>query len=132
MSRNISTYSLLAVALILMALCLVNLAGIANADVRCGDVIPKVIPCQGFLMRGDTSPSVACCTGAQALDKEAAASQSDRQAICGCLKAAAQTLPINLEKAAMLPALCKLSTKIPIDPKVDCSRVASRDSNTAE
>ncbi|CAN4097564.1 unnamed protein product [Withania somnifera] len=117
MSRNtLSNYSLL---LFLMAFCLV----LANADVQCGDVMFKVIPCQGFLIGGDVSPSEACCNGAQSLDKQAEASHPDRQAICSCLKTLAKTLPIDLDKAAMLPALCKLDTKIPIDPNVDCSKI---------
>nr|XP_009623878.1 non-specific lipid-transfer protein 3-like [Nicotiana tomentosiformis] len=119
MSRSLPSYTLL--ALILMTLSLV--LGFANADVQCSDVILKIIPCQNFLMSGESSPSVACCSGAQALDKEAAASQPDRQAICGCLKSAAQAFPINVDKAAQLPSLCKLTTKIPISPKVDCSKI---------
>nr|AGI92939.1 lipid transfer protein 1 [Nicotiana attenuata] len=119
MSRNLPSYTLL--ALILMGVSLV--LGFAKADVQCSDVILKIIPCQNFLMSGELYPSVACCSGAQALDKEAAASQPDRQAICGCLKSAAQAFPINVDKAAQLPSLCKLTTKIPINPTVDCSKI---------
>ncbi|XP_016455845.2 non-specific lipid-transfer protein-like [Nicotiana tabacum] len=118
MSRNLPTYTLLAVILMVISLVL----GFANAEVQCSDVILKIIPCQNFLMSGESSPSVACCSGAQALDKEAAASQPDRQAICGCLKSAAQAFPVNVDKAAQLPTLCKLTTKIPINPTVDCSK----------
>ncbi|XP_015079011.1 non-specific lipid-transfer protein-like [Solanum pennellii] len=118
MSRDIiPIYSLL--SLFLMCLCLV----LANADVECTDMMKNLMPCQGFLMSGDDSPSVDCCSQAQALDKQFAASDKpDREGICSCLKAATQ-IPINLEKAAMLPSLCNLDTKIPIDPNVDCTTV---------
>ncbi|XP_055829157.1 non-specific lipid-transfer protein 3-like [Solanum dulcamara] len=119
MSRNIiPSYSLL--SLFLMCVCLV----LANAEVECTDVMTKLMPCQGFIMSGDSSPSVDCCSGAQTIDKQFTASDKpDREAICSCLKTAAQFPTINLEKAAMLPALCNLTTKISFDPNVDCSTV---------
>ncbi|XP_069155824.1 non-specific lipid-transfer protein 1-like [Solanum lycopersicum] len=60
--------------------------------------------------------------GAQIIDKQFHESGcSDREAICLCLKNAAQTLPIDLQKAAKFPALCNLDY-ISIDPNVDCSK----------
>ncbi|KAH0748979.1 hypothetical protein KY290_028211 [Solanum tuberosum] len=118
MSRNIiPTYSLL--SLFLMSLCFV----LANADVECTDVISNLFPCQGFLMNGDNSPSVACCSGAQTIAKQFQDSDKpDRESICLCLKNAAINLPIDLKKAAMLPALCNFTTTIRIDPNVDCTK----------
>ncbi|KAL3365969.1 hypothetical protein AABB24_010874 [Solanum stoloniferum] len=118
MSSNIiPTYSLL--VLILMSVCFV----LANADAECEYVNSNLlIPCEGFLMSGSDSPNTACCNGAQIIDKQFQESDCpDREAICLCLKNAAQTLPIDLQKAAKLPALCNL-TYISIDPNVDCSK----------
>ncbi|KAH0748978.1 hypothetical protein KY290_028210 [Solanum tuberosum] len=112
MSRNIiPTYSLL--SLILMSLCFV----LTNADVECTDVMSNLSPCQGFLMKGDESPSVACCSGAQAVDKQFQDSDKpDRESICLCLNNALKKLPIDPMKAADLPFLCNLI----MDPNIDC------------
>ncbi|KAK6786957.1 hypothetical protein RDI58_015482 [Solanum bulbocastanum] len=114
MSRNIiPTYSLL--ALFLMSVCFVL---VANANVPCADVMSNLSPCQGFLMNGDKSPSVACCSGAQIIDKQFQDSEKpDRESICLCLKNAVKKLHIDLMKAAMLPVLCNLT----MDPIIDCS-----------
>ncbi|CAH9140665.1 unnamed protein product [Cuscuta epithymum] len=93
----------------------------ATAGIPCSNVVPKVFPCSGYLIGGDSSPSEACCGGAQDLDAQAAASRPDRQAICGCLQAAAAVFPIDVEKAATLNDSCHLKNKIPIDLSVDCS-----------
>lgn len=117
MPRNIiPIYSL--VGLLLMCFYLV----LGNSEVQCTDVIMELIPCQGFLMNGEESPTAECCSGAQALDKQFAASEkADRQAQCSCLKDTAKSFPIDVQKAAKLPALCNLAVKIPMDPNVDCS-----------
>ncbi|KAH0662244.1 hypothetical protein KY284_027175 [Solanum tuberosum] len=74
-------------------------------------------------MNGDNSPSVACCSGAQTIAKQFQDSDKpDRESICLCLKNAAINLPIDLKKAAMLPALCNFTTTIRIDPNVDCTK----------
>nr|XP_010322944.1 non-specific lipid-transfer protein-like [Solanum lycopersicum] len=114
---TIPTYSLLVLILISIYFAL------ANADALCDDVNSNLlIPCQGFLMSGNDSPNTACCSGAQIIDKQFHESGcSDREAICLCLKNAAQTLPIDLQKAAKFPALCNLDY-ISIDPNVDCSK----------
>ncbi|KAM3375646.1 hypothetical protein BC332_15740 [Capsicum chinense] len=121
MSRNnISTNNSSLLAFFVMSLCLVN---VANAHVECVDVTMSLMPCQGFLMNRETSPSVACCTGAQSLDRQFGSSDKpDRQAVCTCLKNAGKKIHINHDKAAMLPALCKLVI-IRFDPKIDCSKV---------
>ncbi|KAL2495451.1 Non-specific lipid-transfer protein 8 [Forsythia ovata] len=94
----------------------------ANGVIQCKDAVSKVVPCETFLLSGDSTPSVECCTSAQALDKIAMASQPDRKAICECFKDTAKSFPVNLEKARKLPDLCKLNIKVVIDPNIDCDR----------
>ncbi|KAH0662243.1 hypothetical protein KY284_027174 [Solanum tuberosum] len=68
-------------------------------------------------MKGDESPSVACCSGAQAVDKQFQDSDKpDRESICLCLNNALKKLPIDPMKAADLPFLCNLI----MDPNIDC------------
>lgn len=97
----------------------------ANGVIQCNDAVSKVVPCETYLLSGDITPSVACCTAVQDLDKIAMASQPDRKAICECFKETAKSFPVNLEKAQKLPDLCKVNIKVTINPNVDCDRYNS-------
>ncbi|CAK9181700.1 unnamed protein product [Ilex paraguariensis] len=78
-----------------------------------------------YLVGNSAQLTAQCCGGAQALDKLASASQADRQAICKCLKNAAQRLPILQDRAQQIPPLCQLTTNLKIDPNIDCTKSAS-------
>ncbi|KAK2992220.1 hypothetical protein RJ640_005707 [Escallonia rubra] len=98
-----------------------------NAVIQCNDAIGRIIECRPFVTGEATTPSAECCAGAKDLDKIAAASQPDRQAICECFKSAAQSLPVNIAKARELPDLCDLNSGITIDPDIDCSQRSSKE-----
>ncbi|KAI3456493.1 hypothetical protein Pfo_013156, partial [Paulownia fortunei] len=107
------------VAVMFMAL----VVGQATAEIPCNDAVSQVLPCEAYLLSGDTTPSAACCSAVQSLDKIAAASVGDRKAICECFKETAKSFPINLGKAQQLPRLCHVTIGVTVDPNVNCDRV---------
>ncbi|KAL7130344.1 hypothetical protein ABFS83_13G127500 [Erythranthe nasuta] len=95
----------------------------AAAEIQCNDAVARVLPCEAFLLSGDSTPSAACCSAVQSLDQTATASAGDRRAICECFKDVAKSFPINLAKAQLLPELCHVTVGVKIDPDVDCTRI---------
>ncbi|KAK4439377.1 hypothetical protein Salat_0272600 [Sesamum alatum] len=104
------------VAVVFLAL----VVGRGTAEVQCSDAVSQLLPCEGFLLGGDTAPSAGCCVSVQSLANIAAASQSDRKALCQCFKDTAKTFPINLDNARQLPQLCHVNINVAIDPSVNC------------
>ncbi|XP_047340095.1 non-specific lipid-transfer protein 1-like [Impatiens glandulifera] len=91
--------------------------------VTCQQAITPLLPCLSFFRApGPATPSPQCCSAAQGLDRIAAGSRPDRQAICRCIKAVFTSgqFQINLKNAKAIVPLCRLSTNIPIDPKTNC------------
>uniref|UniRef100_M1DNA4 Bifunctional inhibitor/plant lipid transfer protein/seed storage helical domain-containing protein n=1 Tax=Solanum tuberosum TaxID=4113 RepID=M1DNA4_SOLTU len=107
--------------LILFALALI--LGQTNAVINCDTgIIPKLVPCKGFIIDEDATPSQECCVGLQMLAKIAAASQQDRKDICLCLKTAMRGSRVDYSKAKQLPDLCHFTSFMPFEPNPDCSK----------
>ncbi|KAL5724182.1 hypothetical protein ACHQM5_007474 [Ranunculus cassubicifolius] len=78
-------------------------------------------PCTSFVIGSEPTPSAECCDGARQL-KQMTQDKESRQTVCQCFKDIAKTVPVNPEKAKMIPSLCNIDLTIPFDPNVDCKR----------
>ncbi|KAJ0478317.1 putative plant lipid transfer protein/Par allergen [Helianthus annuus] len=100
--------------------CMVVVAPYAEA-LSCGQVSSSLAPCIGYLTKGGAVPP-ACCNGVKGLNN-AAKTTPDRQAACGCLKSAYNSISgINAGNAASLPGKCGVSIPYKISPGTDCSK----------
>ncbi|KAK4747379.1 hypothetical protein SAY87_013965 [Trapa incisa] len=109
---------------------LASAAAAATTDQRisvpvCSKILEELTPCAAFVKRGGTSaPSTACCSGVNDL-KNIAKTNSDRQAICRCLK---QVLPevgnsYDPSRIPLLPKKCGVPLNLPpLDSKTDCAK----------
>ncbi|KAJ3689802.1 hypothetical protein LUZ61_018966 [Rhynchospora tenuis] len=93
----------------------------ANA-VTCGDVTSSVAPCMAYARNGQGSPSAGCCSGVKSLNSKAATS-TDRQTVCNCLKNLAKTMSFNAGAVAGLPGKCGVNIPYAISTSTDCSKV---------
>ncbi|XP_031394195.1 non-specific lipid-transfer protein-like [Punica granatum] len=92
----------------------------------CNEIIQELMPCVGFVKKGGSSaPTGACCSGVKDLSN-IAETDSDRQAICHCIK---KVLPAvgdryDPSRIPLLPKKCSVSIKFPpLDSKTDCTKV---------
>lgn len=93
-------------------------------DITCQQAVMDLLPCQPFLTAkgaGSDKPTTSCCTGVGNVFQQANTTQIRRD-LCECFKKAAAALRIMPDRAKQIPDLCKIEIKIPIDPKVDCSK----------
>lgn len=93
----------------------------ARGVIECGDIVPKLISCEPFVLNASPEPSAECCGNTQALDKLAVASVPDRKAICECLTSVFKSFPIDYNRSKQLPQLCNLTIKI-TDPDINCNQ----------
>ena len=108
------------VMLLAAALALLAAARVAESAVSCSQVYGQLNPCVSFMFYG--TPLRDCCSGINSVLR-AAPSPDDRQAVCNCLKNAAQNVPMPaIAAAASIPQRCKISLPYEISPNVDCSR----------
>ncbi|XP_043723574.1 non-specific lipid-transfer protein 1-like [Telopea speciosissima] len=106
----------------LVLVCMVVASPHVEAAVTCGQVVSKLSPCLGYLHSGGTVPA-ACCNSLRALNA-AARTTPDRQAACGCLKSAYNSISgIKPALASSLPGSCGVNLPYKISPSIDCSTV---------
>jgi hypothetical protein len=119
MEKRIRGCAVLAFGLMFLVL---NASGRPSDDITCKDAVTALLPCQSFLVgSGPTTPTAACCVGAQNVLKQAATSEV-RKALCECFKKAGKEMGVKPERAKQIPDLCKIDVPVPIDPNVDCSK----------
>ena len=95
---------------------------VAHSVFQCTDALPKVTPCQNYVLGGATTPSAECCAGLNSLDK-ATTKHEDRKALCECAKEAAKLVPIDFSKINQIPNLCHIPFNLTIGPDMDCNKV---------
>ncbi|XP_057534967.1 non-specific lipid-transfer protein-like [Amaranthus tricolor] len=101
-------------------ICMVLTAPHAQAAVTCGLEATKIAGCLGYL-EGGSGPSLACCSGVEAL-KSAASTQADRKTACNCLKSMAAAIHnLDYGKAAGLPNKCGVSVPYAISLSTNCN-----------
>ncbi|KAI9104249.1 hypothetical protein K1719_023085 [Acacia pycnantha] len=93
-----------------------------EAVITCDQAIGYLNPCEGYLI-GPTGakPPPECCDGAKA-PVAATPTPEDRKAACVCLKAVAQTIPINPQNAHDLPHDCNIHLPFEITPDLNCDK----------
>ncbi|XP_028788812.1 non-specific lipid-transfer protein 1-like [Neltuma alba] len=93
-----------------------------EAAITCDQATGYLKPCHEYLTGpSGAKPLPAYCDGAKAL-VSAAATPEDRKTACECIKAAAQTMPINAQNAHDLPDNCGISLPFEISPDLDCNK----------
>lgn len=102
---------------LISALVIVGLISEAGAF-SCTEALTEVLPCQSFLI-GDGAATVACCNGVSAL-RHAAARQSNKKAICRCLRQAAVAAKVDPNKVEILQHFCGVKFPL-ISPGFDCN-----------
>ncbi|CAK8575164.1 unnamed protein product [Lathyrus sativus] len=114
----------LKLACVVLVICMVVIAPMAEAALTCGTVTSDMTPCLAYLEGPNTaSPPPACCAGVKKL-LSAAASTPDRQAACNCLKSAAGAISnLNPNNAAVLPGKCGVSIPYKISTSTNCNTV---------
>ncbi|XP_051132636.1 non-specific lipid-transfer protein 1-like [Andrographis paniculata] len=91
--------------------------------VTCGQVDAALLPCIGFLVGKEASPSAACCSGVKTV-KSLGQTPADKRACCSCVKAAAGKYSnLKDEAAQSLPTKCQVQLDIPISRDVDCDKI---------
>ncbi|KAK4398912.1 hypothetical protein Sango_1366700 [Sesamum angolense] len=91
--------------------------------ISCLNAITRLMPCESYLLGFSSSVSVQCCQGAESLNQLAGSDRGQLKPLCQCLKQAAVSLGVNVDKAKQLPQLCKITVPVPIDPNVNCDRL---------
>ncbi|CAK8575169.1 unnamed protein product [Lathyrus sativus] len=111
-------------ACIVLVICMVVIAPMAEGALTCGTVTSDMSPCLGYLQApNNASPSPSCCAGVRRL-LNAATTTPDRQAACNCLKAAAGAMSkLNANNAAALPGKCGVSIPYKISTTTNCNAV---------
>lgn len=110
-------------ACVVLLMCMVMGAPIAQAAITCGQVSSSIGPCIAYAKtNGAGGVPPTCCAGIKNLNA-AAKTTPDRQAACNCLKTAAGSISgINYGTAAALPGKCGVSIPYKISPSTDCSK----------
>ncbi|KAK4439376.1 hypothetical protein Salat_0272500 [Sesamum alatum] len=91
--------------------------------ISCLDAVTRLMPCQPFLLGASSSVTVPCCQGAESLNQLAGSDRGQLKTLCQCLKQAAVSIGVNVDRAKQLPQLCNITVPVPIDPNVDCDRL---------
>lgn len=113
--------ALIKLACIVLLMCMVMGAPIAEAGITCGQVTSSLSSCIAYLIGGGAVPQ-ACCSGVKSLNA-AANTTPDRQAACRCLKTAAASISGDIYgRAAGLPGKCGVNVPYPITPSTDCNK----------
>ena len=90
-------------------------------DVPCKDPVFALMPCELFFVGyGPTTPNPDCCQSAQDVLKQADTTEK-RRVLCDCFKHIAKAFDYKSERAKQFPQLCKIDSRVPIDPDVDCN-----------
>ncbi|ONK65173.1 uncharacterized protein A4U43_C07F34440 [Asparagus officinalis] len=90
--------------------------------INCVDVDVALRQCVPYITGQAPNPAKGCCDGIGHI-KSIATTKADRQAACGCMKAAASHLPGIVDSAVTaLPAKCNVPLPYPISASVDCSK----------
>ena len=91
-------------------------------DISCAEAMPLFVPCLPYLAGfGPTDPPpFLCCTGALAVFQRANNTQ-DRRNLCECFQVAVAASGFNIERAELLPVLCKIISPFPYYPDINCS-----------
>ncbi|KAK7340023.1 hypothetical protein VNO77_20715 [Canavalia gladiata] len=107
-----------------VVMCMVVMMGRAKMveSVTCGEVTQELMACIGYLMGQNGSPSQGCCEGVRKIIGEATTT-SDRQTVCNCLKADANSYPINYNNAEALPAKCNVNIPYKLSPTTNCADI---------
>ncbi|XP_020274847.1 non-specific lipid-transfer protein A-like [Asparagus officinalis] len=91
--------------------------------INCVDVDVALRQCVPYITGQAPNPAKGCCDGIGHI-KSIATTKADRQAACGCMKAAASHLPGIVDSAVTaLPAKCNVPLPYPISASVDCSKI---------
>ncbi|KAJ4704248.1 Non-specific lipid-transfer protein [Melia azedarach] len=107
---------------VLLMMCMVLGAPIAQAAITCGQVTSTLAPCIPYLRSAGGPVPPPCCSGVKSLNA-AAVTTPDRQAACKCLKTAASSISgVNYGLAAGLPGKCGVNIPYKISPSTDCSK----------
>ncbi|XP_058767304.1 non-specific lipid-transfer protein 2-like [Vicia villosa] len=111
-------------ACVVLVMCMVVIAPMAEGDISCADVIKEFSSCLTYLEAPDNaSPSTQCCGGVKKL-LDAATTTADRQAACKCLKSAAGSISkLNTNNAAALPGKCGVSIPYKISTSTNCNTI---------
>lgn len=113
-----ATLALLVAALVLSAAPAPAEGAVAN----CGQVVSYLAPCISYAMGRQTVPGGGCCSGVRGLNA-AAATPTDRQATCTCLKQQTSGMGgIKPDLVAGIPSKCGVNIPYAISPKTDCSK----------
>ncbi|XP_058766731.1 non-specific lipid-transfer protein 3-like [Vicia villosa] len=109
-------------ACVVLVMCMVVIAPMAEAAVSCGTVTGDLAPCLPFLT-GGPGPSMPCCAGVKKL-LSAAPTVPDKQAACNCLKSAAGSINnLNANNAAALPGKCGVNIPYKISTSTNCNTI---------
>ncbi|XP_027352511.1 non-specific lipid-transfer protein 1-like [Abrus precatorius] len=87
----------------------------------CSDVVQTLMPCLSYLTQGG-NPSQECCDGVRTLQANAATT-SDRQTVCNCLKSNVNNFGVNANYAQALPAQCHVNIPYAISPSTNCDDI---------
>lgn len=109
-------------ACLVLVMCMVVIAPMAEAALSCGTVSGDLVPCLTYLQApNNASPPPSCCAGVKKL-LGAATTTPDRQAACNCLKSAAGSISkLNTNNAAALPGKCGVSIPYKISTSTNCN-----------
>ncbi|XP_073154154.1 non-specific lipid-transfer protein 1-like [Henckelia pumila] len=108
------------IGILVLSMVVANMPGLTQS-ISCAEALEFLLPCQSFLM-GSGDISVPCCQGTKALS-QASSTQADRQSVCQCLKQAAASVNVNVDRAKQLPQLCNVSVPVPVQPDVNCDAI---------
>ncbi|XP_028791306.1 non-specific lipid-transfer protein 4.1-like [Neltuma alba] len=112
----------LSVCVVFLVLLLAASTSSCEAAITCDQATGYLKPCHEYLTGpSGAKPPAACCDGAKAL-VSAASTPEDRKTACECIKAAAQTTPINAQNAHDLPDNCGIPLPFEISPDLDCDK----------
>ncbi|CAL5211159.1 unnamed protein product [Lathyrus oleraceus] len=109
-------------ACVVLVICMVVIAPMAEAALSCGAVTGDLAPCVTYLQApNNASPPPPCCAGVKKL-LGAATTTPDRQAACNCLKSAAGSISkLNTNNVAALPGNCGVSIPYKISTSTNCN-----------
>lgn len=112
-----------AAAAVLLALAVSGLVAKPGHALTCVDVNQCLNPCIAYITGQQAAPAPACCQGVSKL-RALAATTSDRQLACNCMKQAASHFQnIDDDAVSNLPKNCGTPLPFPINKEVDCSKL---------
>ncbi|XP_059658912.1 non-specific lipid-transfer protein 1-like [Cornus florida] len=106
---------------VMVVLVMIQLMAEPGQAISCGQVDASLAPCVPYLTSGG-NPTPECCNGVKSI-KGMAATPTDKQTACKCVKDAANRYANLKDDAAQaLPAKCNVQMDIPISRTTNCNK----------